>query len=144
MVAARHKLSRREVLAGACAAPALPRHPGLDPGSTFLVAGEKDRWMPDQARHDDGAAEAWARAVDRLACAETQIAALAHSEDQDAYDHAVDRQIAALARLMAAPAPDLPAAAWKLDLFERHMVWELDFREDAFAALRTDLHRLAS
>jgi hypothetical protein len=26
------------------------RHPGLDPGSTFFA---KERWMPDQVRHDD-------------------------------------------------------------------------------------------
>jgi glycyl-tRNA synthetase beta chain len=29
------------------------RHPGLDPGSTFSSdADEKERWMPDQVRHD--------------------------------------------------------------------------------------------
>jgi glycyl-tRNA synthetase beta chain len=30
------------------------RHPGLDPGSTFSPdSHEKERWMPDQVRHDD-------------------------------------------------------------------------------------------
>ncbi|HEX8584341.1 MAG TPA: hypothetical protein VF680_08020 [Allosphingosinicella sp.] len=75
--------------------------------------------------------------------AEAHLTALAHSNDEALYDRAVDSQIAALARLMAAPAPDLPAAAWKLDLFERHLVWELDFGEDALAVLRADLRRLA-
>src|SRR5215217_555420 len=29
------------------------RHPGLDPGSTFLPPLSRRRWMPDQVRHDD-------------------------------------------------------------------------------------------
>ena len=28
------------------------RHPGPDPGSTFLRSARKKRWMPDQVRHD--------------------------------------------------------------------------------------------
>jgi Fe-S cluster assembly ATP-binding protein len=31
------------------------RHPGLEPGSTFSEAGEEGRWIPGQARDDDGA-----------------------------------------------------------------------------------------
>src|ERR1044071_8403295 len=31
------------------------RHPGLEPGSTFLKDGEEKRWIPGQARDDDKA-----------------------------------------------------------------------------------------
>jgi hypothetical protein len=49
MAAAQHKLSRRALLAGACAGAALPlsRHSGLDPESTPLAAVKKDGWIPD-------------------------------------------------------------------------------------------------
>jgi len=34
--------------------PAADRHPGLDPGSTFSSPEkDKERWMPDQVRHDE-------------------------------------------------------------------------------------------
>jgi hypothetical protein len=80
--------------------------------------------------------------MDHLTKAEAHITTLAHSDDEALYDRAVDSQIAALAQVMTAPAPDLQAAAWKLDLFERHLVWELNFGEDALAVLRADLRRL--
>ncbi len=32
---------------------AFPRHPGLEPGPTFLSEGGKNRWIPGQARDDD-------------------------------------------------------------------------------------------
>jgi glycyl-tRNA synthetase beta chain len=37
---------------GYAAQPA-DRHPGLDPGSTFSSEKTKERWMPDQVRHDE-------------------------------------------------------------------------------------------
>jgi hypothetical protein len=108
--------------------------------------------MPDQAcsersrraSHDGAAPEAWARAVDRLACAETTIAALAHSDDQDAYDEAVDRPIAVLGRVLEAAAPDLQGVAAKIALPDRHQAWELRFGEAAFVGLEDDVRRLAA
>ena len=152
MAAAQHKLSRREVLAGACAGAAalpLPRHSGLDPESILSATGEKERWTPDQARPElcrrvRGDGFAWQRALARYARAEAGLEAVAHSEDDDLYDRALGRHNRALARLLRAPAPDLAAAADKLDLILRHSVFELNFGEASLEALRRDLGRMAS
>jgi len=37
-----------------------PRHPGLEPGSTFSEAGEEGRWIPGQARDDEGGLDLFA------------------------------------------------------------------------------------
>jgi hypothetical protein len=142
MVAGQHKLSRRALLAGACAGVALPlaRHPGLDPGSTFSAAVEEGRWIPDQVR-DDGK---WEKALARYAQAEAELEALAHTEDDDLYGRSLGRHSAALARLLRAPAPDLGAVAGKLDLIVRHHVSELTFGEASMAALRRDVVRIAA
>ena len=155
MAAAQHKLSRREVLAGACAGAAagadglfpLLRHSGLDPESILLPAAEKERWMQDQVRHDDkpdlSAVEGWRRALDRYARAAAGLEAVAHVEDDALYDRALGRHNRALARLLRAAAPDLAAAADKLDLIMRHSVFELTFAEPCLEALRRDLRRFA-
>ena len=88
--------------------------------------------------------ERWRKALSRFERAEAEIDALAHSEDEEAYDRAVGRQIAALGRLLRSPAPDLGAAGEKLDLIVRHSAWELSFGESAFAVLGEDLKRLAA
>lgn len=143
MGAAEHKLSRREVLAVACVAPVLPRHAGLDPASTFSAAAEKDRWTPDQVR-GDATEKKWQRALARYTRAEAEIEALKHCEDDDVYDRAVGRQIARLGRLLTAPAPDLAAAARKLELIVRHAAYELRYGDAAFSVLLRDLRGLAA
>jgi DNA-binding FrmR family transcriptional regulator len=100
-------------------------------------------WTPDQVRGDAVRVKAWGRAVERMARAEAQIAALAHSEDEDAYDRAVDRQIAALGRVLEAAAPDLLAVGAKIGLIARHQAWELGFGEAAFGVLEADVRRLS-
>lgn len=132
MAAAQHKLSRREVLAGACGVPAtgacafLSRDPGL-------------------RRHDDlDGLVRWQRALARYARAEAGLEAVAHVEEDGPYDRALGRLNAALARLLRAPAPDLAAAAGKLDLILRHSVFELSFGKAALAALQRDLRRFAA
>jgi DNA-binding FrmR family transcriptional regulator len=87
-------------------------------------------------------AKTWAKVLARLTQAEARIDALASSEDERAYDRAVDRQIAALGRVLKAAAPDLPAVAAKIALIARHQAWELRFGEAAFAALEDDVRRL--
>ncbi|HZG08731.1 MAG TPA: hypothetical protein VEZ70_07125 [Allosphingosinicella sp.] len=99
---------------------------------------------PGFRRDDALGAKAWAKALARLKHAEAQIAALAHSEDEDAYDHAVDRQIAALSRVLTARAPDLSAVAWKIGLIARHAAWELDCGAAALAVLQDDVLRIAA
>ena len=86
---------------------------------------------------------AWEKAVARLARAEEAIGALADSADERAYDRAVGRQIAALSRVLKAPAPDLAAVGAKIGLIARHQAWELSFGEAAFAVLEADVRQLA-
>jgi hypothetical protein len=120
MVAGQHKLSRRAVLAGACAGVALP--------------------LPLHAGEDLG--KAWRKAFARLTSAQAEIDALAHSPDEDAYDRAVDRQNAARGRVLRAPAPDLAAVGVKIALIAAEQAWELSFGEAAFAVLAEDVRRL--
>ena len=60
------------------------------------------------------------------------------------YDRALGRHSTALARLLRIPAPDLAAAAEKLELIVRHHVFELRFGEAAIAVLRRDFGRFAA
>ncbi|MEA3052460.1 MAG: hypothetical protein QOG72_1363 [Sphingomonadales bacterium] len=146
MAAAQHKLSRRALLAGACAGAALPfsRYAGLDPESTFLAAVEKERWIPDQVRDDSKGRDdgRWRKALAHYARAGAGLEAVVHNADDDVYGRALGRHRAALARLLRAPAPNLRAVAWKLDLIVRHRVFELSFGEASMAALRRDVLRL--
>jgi hypothetical protein len=107
-----------------------------------MAVGAVEDWTPDQVRGDAVRVKAWGRAVERLARAEAAIGALAHSEDERAYDRAVDRQIAALGRVLEAAAPDLLAVGVKIGLIVRHQAWELGFGEAAFAVLEADVGRL--
>jgi DNA-binding FrmR family transcriptional regulator len=153
MAAGQHKLSRRALLAGACAgvvadarAPLL-RHPRLDPGPRNTAPGANAPPSvflgPGLRRDDEKAMRAWRKALARLTRAQAEIDALAHTDDQRRYDRAVDRQIAALSRLLKVPAPNLAAVAAKLDLLERHAAWELRCGDAAFVMLREDVQRLS-
>ncbi len=148
MAAAQHKLSRRGVLAGACTGAGvtgwcpLVRHSGLDPepmNTAATPAGTSVFPGPGLRRDDAG----WQKALARFRRAESGLGAVAHSEDDDLYDRALGRHNRALAGLLRAPAPDLAAAADKLDLILRHSVFELNFGEASLAALRRDLRRFA-
>jgi hypothetical protein len=110
---------------------------------------------PDQAagfmgpglRRDDGGGgvdDRWSTALALYARAEGELEALAQTQDDDVYGRALGRHSAALAKLLSAPAPDLAAAAGKLQLIVRHQVFELRFGEACFAALARDLRRLAA
>lgn len=142
MVAGQHKLSRRALLAGACALP-LTRHSGLDPESmnTAATPARTAVFMDPGLRRDDGK---WRNAFGLLAQAEAELDALSHTEDDDLYGQALGRHSAALARLLRAPAPNLGAVAGKLDLIVRHHVSELAFGAASMAALRRDVLRLAA
>ena len=130
MAAAQHKLSRREVLAGACVAP-LGQPIWLSPVAAS-EGGQPDRLSP------------WQNALARYARAEAGLEAVAHSADDDVYDRALGRHNRALARLLRTAAPDLRAVAGKLDLILRHSVFELSFGEACLAALQRDVRRFAS
>jgi hypothetical protein len=145
MVAGQHKLSRRALLAGACALP-LTRHPGLDPGSmnTAATPVRTDVFMDPGLRRDDGSETKWREALDRFREADAAVEALVHCRNQRTYDRALGRHNTALRRLLRAPAPDLASAGLKLDLIVRHHVLEAIFAEAALASLRRDIARFAA
>jgi hypothetical protein len=149
MAAAQHKLSRRDLLAAACAGVALPLpcHSGLDPESILSLPPPERRRTPDQVRGDEGGEVrrdgAWQKALARYGRAVAGLEAVAHSEDDDLYDRALGRHNGALDRLLRTRAPDLAATAGKLDLILRHSVFELTFGEASLAALQRDLRRFA-
>ena len=98
-------LSRRALLAAACAAPVLS-------AASPSVRSERSRGpLPSE---DEALHSAWNRALTRFRHAEAAVAALEGTPDDDAFNRAADAQDRALERLLAAPAPDLPALAAKL------------------------------
>lgn len=146
-------VSRRALLAAACAAPLL-RHPGEGRGPD---PNALESWTPDQVRgdgeggNDEGegrndaqsrAVTKWDQALARFRRAEAALAAGAGADD-DLFDRLLGRLNRALRRLLRVPAPDLRALAAKLDLLVAHQVWELDFALPSLAALRRDARRLA-
>jgi len=132
MAGGQHKLSRRAVLAGACAGAVVP----MAASPAEAVAGLPRRCAP---RNDGG----WERAAAGYARAVLGLERVAHTEDDDLYDRALGRHNAALSRLLRAAAPDLGAVAEKLELIVRHSVFELSFGEAALEALRRDVRGFA-
>jgi hypothetical protein len=98
--------------------------------------------MGPSVRGDDRVAEAWAIALACWSRAEAEVAGLAGSGDEDAYDSACGRLDAALAGVLSAPAPDGAAAVWKLELIVAHNVFETACWEAAMAVLVGDVRRL--
>ena len=128
-------LTRRALLAGACAVPAV--------GEGFSAPLLQGRWMPDRVRHDERGQARWRAAVELYRGAEAALAALAQCEDEALYDQAGRRCDAAVKRLLRTPAPDLAAFAWKIDLLFDQALWELGGAERCLGAVRRDAHRFA-
>jgi hypothetical protein len=147
MAAAQHKLSRRALLAGACALP-LARHSGLDPESmnTAATPAPTAVFMDPGLRRDDGNGRdgKWQEALIKFREADEALEGLVHCLNQRVYDRALGRHSGALARLLRTPAPDLTAAAEKLELIVRHQVFEMRFGEAAIGVLRRDIGRFAA
>jgi hypothetical protein len=156
MADALHNPSRRALLGAAVGMPLLPRHPGLDPGSTFSEAGAAGRWIPGQVRNDEQKERneaAWERALAAYRAAEGELGrfeALCRGrpyEEQKTleagYDARSDAMYDALRRLLRAQAPDLAAVAAKMDLVVRHEVGTLTGGERCLAAVRRDVRRMA-
>jgi hypothetical protein len=145
MADAQLKLSRRALLAGACAAPAIGCHAGLDPASTFFCPPSRGRRIPGQARNDeDRLVTIWDRTLARFHKAEAALAAAAHSEDEDLYDRLGIRHERALQGLLRTPAPHLAALAAKLDLALDDRALEFIGDAAAMKALKQDAGRLAT
>ena len=135
MAAAQLKLSRRTLLAAACAAPAFPL------AGTPAVRSERSRGpLPSEA---EALHRRWNRALAAFTRADARIQALEGTADDDAFNRAADRHDRALERLLLAPAPHLAALAEKLALARRHQAWELRSGDAAMAALEQDAVRLA-
>lgn len=152
MADAQLKLSRRALLAAACAAPLvrpfdLAQH-RLDPGLRNSAAMRPVRSERSRGPLPSGAEaphrKQWNRAFSALSRAEAAVAALEGTPDDDAFSEAAETLDRALERLLLAPAPDIAALATKLSLARRHQAWELPAGDALMAALEQDAHRLAA
>ena len=121
MAAGQLSLTRRALLAGACAAPAVA-------GGAVLETEDGGRWR---------------LAVDRFREADARLAAAAHSEDESLYDRLGARHNAAVKALLRTPAPTLVALALKLDLLISQQAWEMTGGELCLESLRRDVYRFA-
>ena len=79
----------------------------------------------------------------RFQKADTALAALAGTPDEDLYDRAGTRHDRALVRLLRTPAPHAAALADKIDLLIAHRAWEFRAADACLAALSSDARRLA-
>jgi len=142
MAVAEHNVSRREVLAAACAAPVLSAIEGPDALAAPLPHGG---WIPDQVRNDElnFVVTNWDRTLAQLRRAEAALAAAAHEPDEEVYGDILVAFNRALKRLLRAPAPDLPALALKLELAARESAWELTGAETCIAAFAREARRFA-
>lgn len=128
MAAGQLSLTRRALLAGACAAP-------LAGGGGEAVAGG--------AREASEGEGLWRSALRRLSEAEALMSQAGETQDEGLYDRLGARRDAALKALLRTPAPDLAALAFKLDLLIAEQAWEITGGELCLAALRRDAHRFA-
>jgi hypothetical protein len=132
MADAQLKLSRRSLLAAACASPLAATRP---------VRSERSRGPAPSAA--EALLPAWTRALTDYRRAEATVAALEGTSDDDAFNAAADTHDRALERLLLAPAPDLPAFAAKLRLARGHQAWELAQGDALMQAVEQDALRLA-
>lgn len=144
MAAGRHSLTRRAllgVMAGACVAPATA-HARRRP-LTAVPASRRRRW--------EGALAAFRRAEGRLAHFAAYVARLAPERRafpaceplEERFNDLECARLAALRRLLRAPAPDLPAFSLKIDLAIDDDIASDTDAEPCLAALKADGRRLA-
>ena len=127
MAAGQLSLTRRALLAGACAAP-------LAGGGDVVASGVREA--------SDGEGR-WRSALRRLSEAEAFLVQAGDTQDERLYDRLGARRDAALKALLRTPAPHLAALAFKLDLLIAEQAWEITGGELCLAALRRDAHRFA-
>ena len=146
MAAARHNLTRRALLGAGAAAPLAlagdSRLPAVLSQGPAASAASRRRW--------DRALAAYGRAEARLATFRRQIALLPPERHafpaceplDERFDDLESLRLAALRRLLRAPAPDLPALSLKIDLTVDDQAWELTGAQPCLAALKADARRL--
>lgn len=128
MAAGQLSLTRRALLAGACAAP---------------LAGGGGDVVADGVREAANGDGVWRSALRRLNEAEALMMQAGDTQDERLYDRLGARHDAALKALLRTPAPHLAALAFKLDLLIAEQAWEITGGELCLAALRRDAHRFA-
>ena len=128
MAAGQLSLTRRALLAGACAAP-------LAGGGAGIVA--------DGGQQVSEGEERWLSALRRLNQAEALMIQADDRQDERLYDRLGARRDAVLKALLRTPAPHLAALAFKLDLLIAEQAWEITGGELCLAAIRQDAHRFA-
>jgi hypothetical protein len=133
MADAQLSVTRRSLLAGACAAPLVKGEGGRSWPNFSLTFGPSPPARPGP----------WTRALARVREAEAALAAAAHTEDEDLYDRLGIRHERALQRLLRTPAPNVAALAAKLDLALYDDALEFIGDEAAMKALKQDARRLA-
>jgi len=143
MAAGQLSLTRRALLAGACAAPLAGRHPELVSGSSSPPAVPQQDWTLEQVQGDGEGERRWVSALERFREADARLAAAAHSQDERLYDQLGARHDAAEKALLRTPAPTLIALAFKVDLLILEQDWEMTGGELCLASLRRDVHRFA-
>jgi hypothetical protein len=141
MADAQLKLSRRTLLAAACAVPVLSAVEGPLAAAIPSVRFERSREAaPSEA---EALLSAWSRALSRFPPAEAAVAALEGGPDEDAFDRALDHFNARLRALLATPAPHVEAHATKLDAAVAAELADMTYAPPALAALARDARRLA-
>jgi hypothetical protein len=127
MAAGQLSLTRRALLAGACAAP--------------LGGGPDD--VTDQVRGAPDGEGRWDSALRRLSQAEVLMIQVDDTQNEGLYDRLGARRDAALKALLRTPAPHLAGLAFKLDLLIAEQAWEITGGELCLASIRRDAHRFA-
>jgi hypothetical protein len=168
MAAARHNLTRRALLGagvGACALPGAALGASLgDMYSLRVPTTEAEAGRGSVAEPPRGHVRVhvpcrWDRALAAFRRAEAKLAAFKAAEGRLPAAmrewprvQALERRfgdldtirLAALRRLLRAPAPDIAALALKLDLAVADQAWELTGCESCLAALAADARRLSA
>lgn len=152
MTAGRHNLSRRAVLGACFGVPAL-LGPSPSPARGRLPAAvsSPDSPVPSPDPRWNRTLAGFRRAEARLASFQAEVALLppearafpAAIPLDDRFDAFEGARLAALRRLLRAPAPDLAGLSLKLDLAIADRAWELAGAEPCLAALAADARRLA-
>ena len=151
MAAARHNLSRRALLGvGAAACAGVAGDGRLAAAPPAGAQARSDASGPSRARWDRALA-AYRRAEARVAAFKAEEARLPAGrrafpcEDLEDRFGALDGlRLAALRRLLHAPAPDLAAIALKIELAVADLAWELTGCETCLEALAADARRLCT
>lgn len=162
MAAARNNLSRRAVLGAAFAVPAAlaPTEPARAPdrrrwdralAALRRAEAEADSFRTRRMRPAERAYRAvrarWPWDYDFTADSDAHamlVAARAvHEPVEERLNDLADAATAAMLRLLAIPAPDLPALATKIALAVDHAVAELDSGDRCLALLKADGLRLS-